>query len=86
MADSARNNFGAGAFVVVIGLSTFLNAGPAQSETCALPLDHFGVTFPIEKVDPDWACRLQAIIDHYTIANKLGRSEPVYLKRSIATC
>jgi len=47
-------------------------SGPAQSETCSLPSQHVGVTFPIEKVDPDWACRLQPIISHYTTANKLG--------------
>ena len=61
-----------GTFVVVIGSATFLNASPGQSETCALPPDHAGVTFPIETVDPDWACRLQPIIDNSTTANKLG--------------
>ena len=37
-----------------------------------LPSQHAGVTFPIEKLDPDWACRLHAIIDHYTTASKVG--------------
>lgn len=58
--------------LVVIGLSTTMYSGPAQSETCSLPSQHVGVTFPVEKVDPDWACRLQPIISHYTTANKLG--------------
>lgn len=58
--------------LVVIGLSTAMYSGPAQSETCSLPSQHVGVAFPIEKVDPDWACRLQPIISHYTTANKLG--------------
>lgn len=58
--------------LVVIGLSMTMYSGPAQSETCSLPSQHVGVTFPIEKVDPDWACRLQPIISHYTTANKLG--------------
>jgi hypothetical protein len=58
--------------IVVIGLSTTMYSGPAQSETCSLPSQHAGLTFPIEKVDPDWACRLQPIISHYTTANKLG--------------
>jgi hypothetical protein len=61
-----------GAFVVVIGLATFLYASPEQSETCALSPHHAGLTFPIENVDPDWACRLKPIIDNYTTANKLG--------------
>jgi hypothetical protein len=58
--------------LVVIGLSTTLYSSLAQSETCPLPSQHVGVTFPIEKVDPNWACRLQPIISHYTTANKLG--------------
>ena len=58
--------------IVVIGLSTTIHLSQAQSETCSLPSQHAGVTFPIEKVDPDWTCRLQAIVGDYTIANKLG--------------
>ena len=61
-----------GAFVAVIWLATSLYASPGQSETCALSPDHAGLTFPLEKVDPDWACRLQDIIGNYTTANKLG--------------
>jgi hypothetical protein len=61
-----------GVCAAAIGLSTFLYAGPGQSETCALSPHHAGMTFPIEKVDPDWACRLQPIIGNYTTANKLG--------------
>jgi hypothetical protein len=60
------------AFIAVIWLATSLYAGPVQSETCALSPDHVGLTFPLEKVDPDWACRLQDIIGNYTTANKLG--------------
>jgi hypothetical protein len=60
------------AFIAVIWLATSLYAGPVQSETCALSPDHAGLTFPLEKVDPDWACRLQDIIGNYTTANKLG--------------
>ena len=58
--------------LVVIGLSTTIYSSQAQSETCSLPSEHAGVTFSIEKVDPDWACRLQPIISHYTTANKVG--------------
>ena len=60
------------AMIVVIWLSTTIYSSQAQSETCSLPSQHAGVTFPIEKVDPDWTCRLQAIVGNYTIANKLG--------------
>lgn len=58
--------------IVVIGLSTTIHSSQVQSETCSLPSQHAGVTFPTEKVDPDWTCRLQAIVGDYTIANKLG--------------
>jgi hypothetical protein len=30
------------------------------------------MTFPIEQVDPDWACRLYAIVDNYTTVGKVG--------------
>jgi len=61
-----------GAFVVVIGLGVVLHAGPGQSEICSLSPHHAGVTFPVERVDPDWACRLQSIIGNYTTANTVG--------------
>ncbi|MEK7237445.1 MAG: hypothetical protein AAB242_12520 [Nitrospirota bacterium] len=70
--------------IVVIGLSTTLYSSLAQSETCVLPSQHAGVTFPVEQIEANWSCRLQPIINHYTTANKLGPlrtplSEAVYL-------
>lgn len=58
--------------LVVIGLSTTIYSSQAQSESCSLPSLHAGVTFSIEKVDPDWACRLQEIVGNYTITTKVG--------------
>ena len=60
------------ALLVVIGLSTTIYSSSARSKTCVLPPEHEGVTFPIEKLDPDWACRLHAIIDNYTTTSKVG--------------
>jgi hypothetical protein len=60
------------ALLIVMGLTQTLYSGLAQSETCALPSEHVGMTFPIEKVDPDWACRLHAIVDNYTTVGKVG--------------
>ena len=57
---------------VVIGLSTTSYSGLAQSETCSLPSEHAGMTFPIERVDPEWACRLYEIVDHYTTISTVG--------------
>ncbi|MGQ0667172.1 MAG: hypothetical protein ACT4O4_09070 [Nitrospiraceae bacterium] len=61
-----------GVFAVVIGLGTVLQTGPGRSATCALSPHHGGDAFPVERVDPDWACRLQAVIDNHTTAGKVG--------------
>ena len=60
------------ALFVVIGLSTAIDSSPARSETCELSSQHEGVIFPVEKLDPEWACRLQPIINHYTTVSKVG--------------
>lgn len=58
-------------FVVMV-LSSTRYTDVAQSETCSVPSEHAGMTFPIEKVDPEWACRLYEIVDHYTTVNTVG--------------
>ena len=58
--------------LIVIGLSTTIYSSLAQSGTCVLPSQHAGVTFPVERIEAHWACRLEPIISHYTTANKLG--------------
>jgi hypothetical protein len=63
---------GALPLLVVIGLSMTIYPGLAQSEPCPVPSEHAGMTFPIEKVDPDWACRLHEIVDNYTTVSKVG--------------
>jgi len=63
---------GALALLVMMGLSMTLYLGLAQSETCALPSEHEGMIFPIEKMDPGWACQLYAIVDNYTTVGKVG--------------
>lgn len=63
---------GALSLLVVIGLSTTIHSSQAQSETCSLPSQHAGVTFPVEQVEAHWACRLQAIVGSYTTAGKVG--------------
>jgi hypothetical protein len=57
---------------IVLLIGTTLPASLVQSETCRLAANHVGLTFPVEKVAPDWACRLQLTIDNYTTANKVG--------------
>lgn len=63
---------GARSVLVAIGLSMVVYSSPARSETCELPSQHEGVTFPVEKLDPDWACRLHAIVGNYTTTSKVG--------------
>ncbi len=75
---------GALSLLVVIGLSTTIHSSQAQSETCSLPSQHAGVTFSIEKVDPDWACRLQEIVGNYTITTT-SRSDPSRFVRIVVS-
>ena len=69
--------------LVVIGLSATLYSSLAQSETCLLPSQHAGVTFPVEQIETHWVCPLQLIISDYTTVNQVGPiqiqlPEPVY--------
>jgi len=57
---------------LLMWLSAVSVPGLVQAETCVLTSQHAGVTFPVEKVDPVWTCRLQAIIGTYTTVNKVG--------------
>ena len=63
---------GALTLIVVIGLSTTIHSSQARSETCSLPSQHAGVTFPVERVEAHWTCRLQAIVGNYTTAGMVG--------------
>lgn len=58
--------------VLVVGLSVTVPLSHAQSQSCVLSSQHAGVTFPVDRVEPAWACRLQPIITNYTTANKVG--------------
>ncbi|WP_455389389.1 hypothetical protein [Petrachloros mirabilis] len=57
---------------LLLALSVASFAGLAQAEPCVLASQHAGLTFPVEKVAPVWACRLQSIISDYTTATKVG--------------
>ncbi|MEQ1794746.1 MAG: hypothetical protein ABL970_11190 [Nitrospira sp.] len=62
-------------YVRVIGLVFFLVSTlpqPAPAEPCQLSPQHAGITFPVDRIDPAWVCRLQPIIDDFTTANKVG--------------
>ncbi|HEX7767589.1 MAG TPA: hypothetical protein VF443_12810 [Nitrospira sp.] len=61
----------AGTIGVALLLVTSLPA-PAKVESCHIAPQHAGVTFPVDRIDPAWVCRLQPIIDDFTTANKVG--------------
>jgi hypothetical protein len=74
----------AGALVVAIGLEVVLYARAGQSEACTLLPHHGGLSFPVDQVDPNWACRLQSVIGDYTTTSTVGPiraalSESLYL-------
>lgn len=58
--------------VAWIGIGILVFAGDGRSEACALSPDQAGLTFPVERVDPIWTCRLQGIIESYTTVSKVG--------------
>ncbi|MEP7150857.1 MAG: hypothetical protein ABI856_04030 [Nitrospira sp.] len=58
--------------VMMVGLTALLSDGLAESDSCILPSQHAGVTFPMDLVNATWACRLHPIVSHYTTATKIG--------------
>ena len=63
------------ACVTAIGLALLVHGGQPErllAESCALSLQHAGITFPLDRLDPAWACRIQPVIANYTTANKVG--------------
>jgi hypothetical protein len=61
-----------GVLVVATGLELFPPLKLVRSELCTLSPHHAGMVFPVERVDPEWVCRLQSIIGSYTTVNTVG--------------
>lgn len=61
-----------GVLVIATGLGLVLPGRAVRSETCTLSPRHAGMIFPVARVDPEWVCRLQSIIDEYTTINTVG--------------
>ena len=61
-----------GLLVIALGLEVVFYASPGWSEECLLSPYHGDMVFPVEKVDREWACRLQSIIDDSTTASTVG--------------
>jgi hypothetical protein len=60
--------------IVIAGFGVGLLFSPEQgrTESCSVLRDHAGLTFPIERVDPTWMCRLQPIVLGHTTESKIG--------------
>lgn len=61
-----------GALAVAIGLEVILHASIGRADSCVLSPQQAGVTFPVERINPDWTCRLQSIVANYTTASTVG--------------
>lgn len=44
----------------------------AAAEGCLLAREHAGIAFSVGHLTDDWTCRLNAVIDHYTTATRVG--------------
>lgn len=58
--------------MISIGAGLLLCVGASRSEACTLSPEHGGLTFPVERVNPDWLCTLEAIIQGTTTETKVG--------------
>lgn len=58
--------------LLMVALCAAMLPSQGWAESCLLASQHAGVTFLVDKIDPDWACRMKSIIDSYTTANKIG--------------
>jgi hypothetical protein len=60
------------ALILNVGPAALFSDSRADSNGCALPSQHAGVSFPLDHVDDAWSCRLEPIVSHYTTATKIG--------------
>lgn len=57
---------------LMIGLGAACLPSMVRAESCVLASQHAGVTFPVERIDSNWACRIKSIVENYTTASKIG--------------
>ena len=56
--------------VLTLAMTGFLDEAAADS--CKLGAEHGGLSFPVQHITGEWACRLKLVIDQYTTANTVG--------------
>jgi hypothetical protein len=54
------------------GVGLFLSPDQGRTESCSVLRDHAGLTFPVERVEPVWTCKLQPIVQSHTTKSKVG--------------
>ncbi len=58
--------------VVCLGWGLWIVPAMVEGATCRVSAIHAGESFPVERLDGDWLCRVEAVVTNYTSANKLG--------------
>ncbi|MDH4083969.1 MAG: hypothetical protein OEV99_10510 [Nitrospira sp.] len=61
-----------GIVIAGLGVGLLFSSEQGRAESCSLVRDHAGLTFPVERVDPAWTCRLQPIVQGHTTESKIG--------------
>ncbi|MGE0471687.1 MAG: hypothetical protein AB7L09_25180 [Nitrospira sp.] len=61
-----------GIVIAGLGMGLFLSPDQGRTESCSVLRDHAGLTFPVERVDLVWTCKLQPIIQSHTTQSKVG--------------
>ena len=59
-------------FAAWVTLTIAASVAQAGAESCTLGAVHGGMTFPVQHLEGDWACRLAHVIDQHTTANTVG--------------
>jgi hypothetical protein len=57
---------------VVLGLLLSGCFAEAAADSCILESEHAGMSFPVNHLTEEWACRLKLVVDHYTTATSVG--------------
>jgi hypothetical protein len=58
--------------VGTIALALVGSLDETRADSCRVETVQGGISFPVQHIPEDWACRLKLVIDHYTTANTLG--------------
>lgn len=58
--------------MVGIGWGLWMVPAVLEGSTCRVSTRHAGESFPMERLNGNWLCRIEAVVTNYTTANKLG--------------